>query len=87
MRYFFYAYLLIFNINILTAQETQSQSRIDEIVVTAEFNDIDAFNISTLHRRVSMVIHTPDPRVRISILTRKVQANQPFWYSIKYSKD
>ena len=47
MRYFFYAYLLIFNINFLLAQETQSQSRIDEIVVTAEFNDIDAYNISS----------------------------------------
>ena len=47
MRYFFYAYLLIFNINFLSAQETQSQSRIDEIVVTAEFNDIDAYNISS----------------------------------------
>ena len=47
MRYFFYVYLLVFNINFLSAQEIQSPSRIDEIVVTAEFNDIDAYNISS----------------------------------------
>jgi outer membrane receptor protein involved in Fe transport len=47
MRYFFYIYLLVFNVNFLLAQETQSKSRIDEIVVTAELNDIDAYNISS----------------------------------------
>ncbi len=47
MRYFFYIYLLVFSINFVSAQETQSQLRIDEIVVTAEFNDVDAYNISS----------------------------------------
>ena len=47
MRYLFYVCLLVFNTNYLSAQEIQSQSRIDEIVVTAEFNDIDAYSISS----------------------------------------
>ena len=47
MRFLFYVCLLVFNINYLPAQEIQSQSRIDEIVVTAEFNNIDAYSISS----------------------------------------
>ena len=47
MRYLFYVCLLVFNTNYLLAQEIQSQSRIDEIVVTAEFNNIDAYSISS----------------------------------------
>ena len=46
MKNLFYFCVLIFNATFLLAQETQTESTIDEIIVTAEFNDVD---LSLIH--------------------------------------
>ena len=47
MRNLLYFCFLIFNTNFLLAQETQTQSTIDEIIVTASFNDVDSYSLSS----------------------------------------
>ena len=47
MKNLFYFCVLIFNTTFLLAQETQTESTIDEIIVTAEFNDVDSYNLSS----------------------------------------
>ena len=47
MKNLFYFCVLIFNATFLLAQETQTESTIDEIIVTAEFNDVDSYNLSS----------------------------------------
>lgn len=47
MKNLFYFCVLIFNTTFLLAQETQTESSIDEIIVTAEFNDVGSYNLSS----------------------------------------
>ena len=47
MKNLFYFCVLIFNATFLLAQETQTESTIDESIVTAEFNDVDSYNLSS----------------------------------------
>lgn len=45
MKYFLLAFLLVLNCLCVSAKETQSGNGIDEIVVTAEFNQDNPFNL------------------------------------------
>ena len=47
MKNLFYFCVLIFNTTFLLAQETQTETTIDEIIVTAEFNDVGSYNLSS----------------------------------------
>ena len=45
MKYFLLAFFLVLNCLCVSAKETQSVNGIDEIVVTAEFNQDNPFNL------------------------------------------
>ena len=45
MKFFLFLLLLIFNSSYLIAQENQAKVGIDEIIVSAEFNENNPFNL------------------------------------------
>ena len=47
MKHILFIFVLLFNINLLVAEEINPQSSIDEIIVTAEFNRVSSYNLSS----------------------------------------
>ena len=64
MKYFLFAFLLVLNCFDVLADETQPDKAIDEIVVTAEFNHDNPFN---LPMSVS-VLSSDDINQRLSLI-------------------
>ena len=57
MKNLFYFCVLIFNTTFLLAQETQTESSIDEIIVTAEFNDVGSYsNVTKISSPAGIVL-------------------------------
>ena len=47
MKHILFIFVLLFNSNISIAEEINPQSSIDEIIVTAEFNRVSSYNLSS----------------------------------------